>query len=361
MLHTRNFLNILLVMLLLVQPVFATTLPETQPEPTEPDIITAVHEMESVPKNWSYLSPATPERQWLQRLTSAPVYELNADGSWTPVLALELPQDVTADYASTYSIPADAERGYAYRIVLNRDARWDTGKMISVDDYIFSIGKLLEDEEHRQNWLFLANAEDVLSGKQKHGEELVTLLDAGFADVNDARRNGYTDFYIDTDSFWGLDGGWRSIDDRKGLQDFAMPSGMDERFVSPAYLFARYLADGAEFSRFQSEFISIPKNIDDFMTMEDLGIIKINSFEMVLVLDAPMAPSALMEKLQNLFLFRKNFWGKNYATSPETYCGYGPYRITASGSGEIVLEPSSTWFGEPVSDEFDRIVCRTRG
>ena len=140
-----------------------------------------------------------------------------------------------------------------------------------------------------------------------------------------------------------------------------MPSGMDERFVSPAYLYARYLADGTEFSRFQSEFISILKNSDESMTLEDLGIIKINSFEMVLLLDAPMAPSALMEKLQNLFLFRKSFWGKNYATSTETYCGYGPYRITAYSAGEIVLEPSQTWFGTPVSDEFDRIICRTRG
>lgn len=140
-----------------------------------------------------------------------------------------------------------------------------------------------------------------------------------------------------------------------------MPAGMDERVVSPAYLYATYLADGREFSRFQKEFLGIAKATKDPMTMEDLGILKISPFELVLILEEPLAPSILMQKLQHLFLFRESFWGKNFATSAETYCGYGPYRITASDGDQIILEPSESWWGEPVSTAYDRILCRKIG
>ena len=362
-LHLRKLFAILLVTLLLVQPVFAEEAAETTAptQPPEPDIISAVHEVEQLPVNWSPLSPETAERRWLLDLTTAPVYALSPDGSWQGVLARALPEDVTKDYASTYGIPAGATGGYAYRILLSSDARWEDGLMITADDYIFSIKKLLEDEEMRHNWTFLANAEEILSGKKKDSGEIIPLSETEFSDAAAARAAGYTDLYIDTAGFWGLESGWLPVASRCGLQDFAMPAGMDERVVSPAYLYATYLADGREFSRFQKEFLGIAKATKDPMTMEDLGILKISPFELVLILEEPLAPSILMQKLQHLFLFRESFWGKNFATSAETYCGYGPYRITASDGDQIILEPSESWWGEPVSTAYDRILCRKIG
>ena len=179
--------------------------------------------------------------------------------------------------------------------------------------------------------------------------------------IADAVDAGCSDFYIDTTSFWGLEGSWLPVTDRRGLQDFAMPSGMDERFVSPAYLYNNYLAAGREFSRFQKDFVGIPAMSGARWSMEDLGIVKISPFELVLILDSPLAPSALMQKLQNLFLFRQSCWGKDFATSAETYCGYGPYRISAADSQQIILEPNEHWWGFPVSADFDRIICREIG
>ena len=140
-----------------------------------------------------------------------------------------------------------------------------------------------------------------------------------------------------------------------------MPDGLDERYVSGAYLYSRYLASGRENSRFQSEFIGISKNDGGITTMEDLGLLKISPFELVLILDEPMAPSTLIQKLEKLFLFRKNFWGKDFATSVQTYCGYGPYRITSADSEEIILEPNENWWGIPVTEAYDRIICRAAG
>lgn len=363
MLNLRKGLSLLLMMVLLAQPVFAAESSEAVTAPTqppEPDIISAVHSMQTIPGNWSPLSPATAERRWLQKMTTALPYELK-DGSWQPVLARELPQDVTADYAGTYGIPADAPSGYAYRILLSSEARWEDGLMITADDYIFSIRKLLEDEENRENWTFLAGAEAALSGEKQPGQEIIPLRDAGLSDIDGALKAGFSDLYIDTAGFWGLEGGWLPITDRSRLQDFAMPSGMDERFVSPAYLYSRYLADGTEMARFQSQFIGIPKTYGNAMTMEDLGLLAASPFELVLILEEPLSPSALMLKLENLFLFRESFWGKDFATSAESYCGYGPYRITSADAQQIILQPNENWWGEPVSGEFDRIICRAGG
>ena len=341
-------------MLLLAQPVFA----EEATEPVRPDIISAIRIVEELPSNWSPLAPATAETQWLLDKTTAPVYTLTDTGSWEPVLASALPEDVTADYAGTYGIPSDAQGSFAYRILLSGDACWEDGDAITAEDYVFSIQKLLEDEENRNNWTFLANAEAVLSGATKPAEEIVSLRSATFTSMQEALSAGHSDFYIDTTRFWGLEGGWRSISDRSRLQDFAMPEGMDERFVTPAYLYARYLADGTENSRLQREFIGIPETAGVPVTTDDLGVISISPCELVLIMQMPTAPSVLMQKLEKLFLFHESCWGKDFATSAETYCGYGPYRITAADAAQIILEPNHNWWGAAVTGEFDRIICR---
>lgn len=359
MLYLRKAIWLMLALLLLVQPVFAESAASTQSP--EPDIISAVHNVPELPSNWSPLSPETAEQRFLLNLTTAPVYQLSEEGIWLPVLAKELPRDVTKDYAGSYGIPADAQGCYAYRIELNPDACWEDGLLITADDYLFSIVKLLEDEETRANWTFLANAEDILSGKMKPGDEILSLREAKVFNVRDALSAGFTDLYVDAGRFWGLDVGWLPISSRSRLQDFAMPDGMDERFVSPAYLYARYLADGAESSRFQSSFIGIRKPSAEAMTMDELGIVKVSSYELDLILHQPSASSALMQKLEKLYLFRQDIWGSHFATSAETYCGYGPYRITASDSSQIILEPNTNWWSAPVRDDFDRIICRAAG
>lgn len=362
MLHVRKALFLILAALLLVQPVFAETEPD--PAPTlsaEPDLISAIHTVAQLPSNWSPLSPVTDERQFLLELTTTPVYAFQEDGTWLPLLAQALPEDVTAAYAGTYGIPASAQGSYAYRIQLNPDACWEDGLSITADDYLFSIGKLLEDEENRSNWDFLANAREILSGKKKSGEEVISLRQAQLFNVREALAAGYTDLFVDAGHFWGLDAGWLPVSDRSRLQDFAMPDGMDERFVSAEYLYTRYLAEDAESSRFQSSFIGIRKPSADPMTMEDLGVLKISSHELVFILRDPAAPSTLMQKLEKLFLFRQSCWSNAFATSPETYCGYGPYRITASEPLRIILEPNPNWWVNAADDDFDRIICRTDG
>ena len=345
MLHVRKALCIFFIALFLVQPVFAET------EPTAaPDIVTAIHTVTALPTSWDSLSAQTAEAQWLRSLTTAPLYAMQADGTWEPVLARALPEDVTVDYAASCGIPENAQRGYAFRILLDNSACWDDGTPITADDYIFSIQKLLQNEETSKDWTFLANAEAILSNKKQTGSDIISLGDAGFSSVSQAWSAGYTEFYVDTDGFWGLSNGWMSVSDRTRLRDYAMPSGLDEYFVSPAYLYNRYLMDGAETSRYQSEFVGICQTPGTALTMDDLGLMKINDLELVLILSEPAAASTLMQRLEALFLFRQ-----------EGSSGYGPYRVTSANGEEIILEPNPNWWGVADTRGYDRIICRMEG
>ena len=343
MLHLRKVLCICFTALLLAQPVFA----ETEPAP-EPDIVTAVREVQTVPTDFDPL--AAPD--WLLRLISAPLYAMSTDGSWTPVLAAALPEDVTGSHAGKSGIPAAAERGYAYRIALDEAACWEDGTPITADDYLYSVRKLFENEKTAENWLFLANASAICSGKPQVGSDIVSLRDAGFSGTGEAWAAGYTEFYLDTEGFWGLGGGWKSVSDRTRLRDFAMPGGLDEYFVTPAYLYRYYLMDGAVSSYYQTEFIGICRTPGAALTTEDLGIIKKSDHELILLLQEPLTPSTLMQKLESLLLFREGNQG---------VLSCGPYRIVSADKSHILLEENPRWHGAADPRGYDRILFREIG
>lgn len=350
MLHLRKALCIFLMALMLAQPVFAEAEASTESPtvPPEPDIVTAIRTVERIPIDFSPLS--APE--WLLEMTTAPLYTLSEDGTWTPVLAQSLPEDATADFAGTYGIPPDAQRGYAFRILLNKDARWEDGIPITADDYISSIETLFYQEKTAKDWLFLAGAGDIRSGKLRSGSNIISLRESGFSSVREAWGAGYTEFFVDTDGFWGLGGGWKSVSDRIRLRDYAMPSGLDEYFVTPAYLYNNYLMNGAQSSHYQDRFIGIAQTPGKKLTIDDLGLIKLSDYELVLILEEPSTASTLMQRLEPLYLFRE---------LNNAFISYGPYRVTSATHNDILLEPNPNWLHGPDPRGYDRIFCQKIG
>ena len=332
MLRLKTFLPALLAALLLVQPVSAETQPPTE---REPDIVTAVLEVDTIPTD---ISPAGAPT-WLQTLIAAPLYKMET-GSWIPVLASALPEDVTVEYAGTYGIPENTSRGYAFRVALSSDARREDGNPITADDYLAVIRSDLE------NWAFLANAQEILDEKHKPGSDIISLKQAGFTGISEAWEAGYTDFYINVDGFWGLSAGWRTLSDRSRMRDFAMPSYLDEAFVSSAYLYSNYLMDGRESSYFQRDFIGVSTAPGPVYTMDDLGLIKETKHSMILIFQTPATPSTVASKLSGLMV--------------DGSASYGPYRITEAGEN-LLLEPNPHWWGEADSRGYARILCRKIG
>ena len=339
MLRIRKILCMLLLALMLAQPVFA--------EPPVEEIVTAVYAVTDFPVDESPRYHRTEDLAWLYSLITAPLYSIGKDG-YQPCLAASLPEDVTAQYAGTASVPAYAARGYAFRIRLRDDVCWEDGVPLTAADVANAIRALFQKEETVNDWLFISNAAGIHSGKRKAGGEIVSLQDLGFDRVSQAWNAGHREFFVDTEGFWGLNYGWRSVSDRIRMRDTAMPGGVDEYFITPSYIYNCYLIEGAASSREQSRVVGTYATAGEKMTIDDLGVLVTGNQEFVLILQDPTTPSTLCRHLENLLLFREQM--------PEGL-SYGPYRITQTSSDRMVLEPNPNWTGDADPRGYDRILC----
>lgn len=345
--QTRTILLLILMLLLTgcsMDPADAEL--SAEPAPTEPSAVIGVYELDALPEAWDWTAEQTAEVEFLRKLTGSRLYELSADGSTVlPELAAALPVDVTAEYAGTYNVPEDAARGYAFRIDLNEAACWNDGAPITADDYRSS----MENEAQLSDFAFLVNGAGFLNGREKPAKRIISLMDAGYDSVAEAEADGVTDFYLDMEHFWGLEAGWVSINDRTRLRDLAMPGGLDELFVSAAYLYESYLADGASYSYLQQEFVGIPDGVQPRLTFQDVGIEVAGEYRLVLILDEPMTAEALALKLRDFRLL----------TGEGRSCG--PYQTVSADGTLIELERNPNWWGDEAQLEADILRCRLAG
>lgn len=326
-----------LCLILLAVPGFATEVPEE----TLPPIYVGVQNLQTLPGQWDPLMERDADQEAILRLTAQALYVLNAQGQIEPAQAEELPVDVTAEFAGQYGIPKTARRGYAFAIQPRTGACWEDGSAVSVADWAFTVKKLLEQERFP---LEIANYRAVLRGDTHPATEIKSLMDAGYGSVAEAQSAGYTDFYIDTSVYWGLDTGWLRTTDRTRLFDAAIPSGCEQMYVTPAYLYREYLSDSGKERMFQSEFVGIPVTPGPQMTEDEIGLIQREN-DLVLILPEPMAVSSVALALTGIYPVQQTTYGEDYGT-PAQYPACGPFRVKSWSGSELLLEPNPHWTGE---------------
>ena len=311
--------------------------------------VAAVRGMDAMPTHWDPLESATTEQKFLRDLTGGGLYRISSDGKDIYSSLASLPEDVTAEYAGTYGVPETAVRGYAYRITLNTGACWDDGTPITADDWIRSGQRILKLKSN-ETLQILANAEGFRNGGT-HNPQMISLAEAGYGSVVAAQEAGITDFYVDVESYWGLGDGWRSIADINRIKDYAMTQGCAEMYISAAWLYDRYLADGQPYAYFQSEFVGIPGEGTP-VTLEEVGLLKTGEYELVLILAEPEGETSLKMKLADFCLKRE---GKTYRSAAGS-ASYGPYRVVEVTSTGIRLEKNPNWWGK--AGQYDEILFR---
>ena len=337
----------LLCLLALVLPVFAA---ETAETPTLPPVYVGVQQMTRIPDNWNPLGQPDADRKTVLNLTAEPLYRLSGAGELTPAQAAAMPVDVTMEFAGSYGIPAGAYRGYAYAIELRKNTFWDDGTALTVADWCYTVEMLLEQEMFP---LEIANYEAYRRGDTHPASQIVSLQDAGYATVAEAETAGYKDFYLDTTWFWGLETGWLRITDRTRLFDEAIPSGCEEMYITPAYLYRTYLSENGSQKRFQSEFVGIPTQPGEPLALTDVGFFAEDG-RLVLILQEQTAASTLALALTDLYPVPTGTQQNNYGTAAN-YRSCGPYRITAVTGTEMILEPNPHWAGTPTAYESVRL------
>jgi len=339
---------VLLCLLALALPVSATEAPTEAP--TLPPLVVGVRTLITIPENWNPMEPGAPDRNAILELTSEPLYRLY-QGSVLPAQAAELPVDATAEFAGRYGVPTDATHGYAYAITLREGTFWDDGSELTASDWVYTIEKRLELEVFP---LEIANYRAYCRGETAPAAQVVSLMEAGFDSVAAAEEAGIHDFYVDTTYFWGLDTGWRRSTDRTKLFDEAIPSGCEEMYVTPAYLYREYLGKTGTQTMFQSEFVGIPVEAGEKLTMDDVGLFA-ESNRLVLVLQEPVTATHLALTLAGIYPVRRGTDVVAYGTFGD-YLGCGPYRMESVTENEILLTPNPHWTGAAAA--YEQVRCR---
>lgn len=344
--NLKRITALLCLLAIFVLPVSAAE--ATEPAALEPRMI-GIWELEEIPDSWNPLDERSADQQAILSLTSEPLYRIADDGQVMPVQAAAMPEDVTAEFAGLYGIPANAPRGYAFAVDLREGTFWDDGRELTGGDWIYTIEMLLERDGFP---LEIANYEAYRRGDTGPAAQIISLKEAGFNSVEEAEAAGFTDFYLETEEFWGLDNGWYRITDRTRLFDAAIPSGCEEMYVTPAYLYREYLSSAGELWRYQSRYVGIPVSDGEAMTLEDVGLLA-QEDRMVLILEERTAPIHLALALTDLYPMQQGAKPETYGTAGY-YTGCGQYKITSVSKSEILLEPNPYWTGNPTELELVR-------
>lgn len=345
----KQLLALVLSLLLLALPVAAseteTAAPATEVPETLPPIFVGVARLPAIPENWDPLGAESDGKQELLELISEPIFRLEA-GMPVPAQAAALPADVTEEFSGQYGIPANAVRNYAFAISIREGASWENGKPVTAEDWYYTVEQLLKQERFP---LEIANYRAYLREETEPAQEIVSLMEAGFSSVEEAENAGHQDFYVETEVFWGLDDtGWFRITDRTRLFDAAIPSGCEEMFVTPAYLYHKYLAGGS-LAMFQREFVGLPVEEGAKLGWDQVGLL-LQEDRLVLILQEPAAPEFVALSMTGLYPVEKQSHNSNAAV---TSCG--PYRVSEAAAGALLLEPNPHWSGEAA--EFERVRC----
>jgi ABC-type transport system substrate-binding protein len=287
-----------------------------------------------------------------------------------PEMAAELPVDVTEDIAKNkpqYGVPADATKGYAYKIKLNDKATWDDGTPIKAVDYVESMRRLFDPRylNYRavdymgSNDLAIANAEKYYNALTKELFESVKWADAEKVLADGGK------IYIDVYAFWGAgptyvdkDGNptpqYVSIDDETVYGE-SVGDAFSGKMLFDTYG-AAYLKTGAYpvYKAVVNENYTEnwAENFD-----KEVGIFASGEYEITIVLEKSLSGFYLLYNLSGNWLVKTDLYDSclkqegntylsTYNTSVETCPSYGPYKMVEyQADKSMKFVKNEKWYG----------------
>lgn len=299
-----------------------------------------------------------------------------ADGyEWCCELAEEEPEDITDEYAGDekWGVPADATEGYAWRVKLNPDAKWEDGTPINADSYVYSIQQILNPEMNNLNasWYYtslpLVNAENYCKSGQGLVMTPVTDLETyEYADYGDAQLSisftqpaaafsgdtgeesyaGYEDYFVNAAG--------EDLMEKYGGEDYVAVT--DEVIADINFMLKNWYGLDAVDENSYLDMAFYGRELES-ATWEEVGFIKTGDYELNVILSSPLTAYFFKYNSTNFNLVNEELYeaGKqpsgdmvktNYGTSADTYMAYGPYRMTSlQADKECRLTRNENWYG----------------
>ena len=295
-------------------------------------------------------------------------------------------EDVTSTVASKWGYTAEqkAEGGYAWKITLRNDLKWDDGTAITAADFVNSMKAQLDPAfmNFRANTYYdtlkLKGARAYFFQNQEGTYE--TVASQGYANNAAAREAGVTVYVKPTDLFSGIDtfvdengvampewitGDTLYADPADWENGTAAENGLDANWIFATYE-AAYLDVGCYYETSVAVFVE--NKIREF-AWEDVGIYSIDS-ENAIVVCLDKAYSLLNEDgslaiwaayymsglpLVKLDLYNScakepaegaTLWTSNYNSSLATTASWGPYKLVEFEAGShYKLVKNDNWYG----------------
>ncbi len=287
-----------------------------------------------------------------------------------PEMAAELPVDVTAEVRAAYpqfNIPESAEKGYAYKIALNPNAKWSDGTPINAETYVESMKRLLDPKllNYRATDYVAASNQFVIAGGEAYynslNETVMKTAEAlGYSTNEEAFAAGIVPMVPMWD-FYGLKGAkdangnecpeWVPFNDEVKYQDPADGAWVSAKDIYDTYG-PSYLQVGKDYAC-QAEV----KNADFGAPWENVGVLATDEYELTLVLGKSLTGFYLLYSLSGNWIVKTDLyddcltesngvWTSTYCTSLETSVSYGPYMMTSYQTDkQMVFEKNPNWHG----------------
>ena len=368
----------------------------------DPKTYTYLDSFQTSPSTWNPHTYRTTDDAYVNDFTYSGLYEFffNADKTgyevW-PVMAAAEPVDITSELKSVakWDIPAEAESGYAYKIALNQNAKWDDGTVINADTYVESMKRLLSPNyvNYRASNYFTGslqifgakdyfyqgaptteifltansdkytNAEGVVTGKTEAGvftvkigedvRELYVNVDATVpffgASMTKFYSSGYESYFCDADG----------NDLYKKLQEKANKYGLvavtDEVIADLTTIAAKF---GDDNTVAWNEFCLIVTGTGAEYSWDNVGIYKSGDYEITLVFNKSLSGFYLLYNLSSNWIVNidkydaglsessTGVWSNTYNTNVATAAACGPYKLTTYQEGKLMeFSRNENWIG----------------
>ena len=292
-------------------------------------------------------------------------------------------EDVTAmvDAKWGYTIDQKRKGGYAWKITLRDDLRWDDGTPITAADFVWSMKQLLDPDFMHYRADTYINTVQIKNSRayffQNTDGTYETIGSLGYSSLADALATGET-LYINIWNMWETEGyvdvNGNECPEYVSITDMtvwdtpdAWTSGTAFDAVWGEYIYqhySSYLEPGTGYDA-----CIYVENTNRDVEWENVGIYSIDDENAIVIcLDSPYyflnddgslsyrsayymsgLPLVHREKYESSKVAPKNrgdLWTTTYCTSVETTASWGPYTLVAfDGSSHYRLEKNEFWFG----------------
>ena len=341
------------------------------------------------PTNWNPHTNQTDTDSEILDYVTAGLYRFDynetEDGyALVPGMAVDYPEDVTADYIGQYGLEEGAEN-QAWKVTLRDDLKWEDGTPITAHDYEESYKRLLapEAQNYRADGTYTGNM--VIHNAENYLKSNQTVKQANSADGSTVAYNfadlvkGEDGTYATAEGckvYFGLNEGYawmqgNSLADyqgagyipEEGCWDVLSAAADEDGFVpvTDETIAALYSFTGSDTWGNESQddlayYVSYDFTYGE-TPWEEVGVFALSDNELVYVIDKPLSGFYLYYSLTDSYLVKTDLYDSlatvtdgvytnTYGTSAETTVSFGPYKLTTfQADKQFVLERNENFYG----------------